>query len=134
MCWVRNCTNANHIELVPHVENIRRQRRLISVALWRVRALISATTSDNVRGVPLNLNTPYSEVRHFLIASPALRDAKVCTICRKPSHLSNFYRIRDVSATVKDYSYLSSYCKPCHSARCVQNEKARKARKAAENG
>lgn len=125
LCWVRACVNPNHIDLVTHRTNKRRQLLSIVVSLRHMRNLIA--TSDNVRSVPLKLTSTYSELNGPSVPSGVMLKNKSCLICRKFKPLSDFYTINDEGARGR-VSYPSSYCKPCHSAKCAANQRIRRAK------
>lgn len=125
LCWVRRCVNPNHIDLVDHKTNKRRQLLSIVVALRHMRNLVAS--SDNVRFVPLKLNATYSECNSPRVASGVMVTHKSCLICREVKPFSEFYTIRDEGAKGQ-ITYPSSYCKPCHKARTTEDARKRRAK------
>jgi len=141
MCDRRRCSNPYHVQLVGHSENRRRGfdrlrsllRSSLSFASGRSsgtrRTLSRLVLSDvvaswNSRGDKWKFLEPGRPDPDRVF--PDMRVSKVCKACGIEKPVADFYRVYDESASVKDYWYPSSRCKPCHNALRAENRRIRK--------
>jgi len=142
MCGVRSCVCAYHIKLDNHSANCLRRTVSIRKALRETLSKIQhAMGSSGTPRTLWDLDAQEVAYRLKLVATPrSIGDSptqdyryphteKRCPTCGITKPVSEFYRVRDWSASFKNYWYPAAYCKPCYNARTIRNSKIRRSRK-----
>jgi len=147
MCNRRGCVNPYHIQLLSHADNQRRMHCHIRTALKYMREKVVSVVrrfKGTVRTFP---DVVLSDVVASFRSYDALLDQekpykapyqytkteKLCRKCDTVKPISEFYRVKDWSATFSDYWYPSARCKSCHVRLAVISARLLRAKKRADN-